>query len=266
MVSINAYAANTWGAASSLPSVSATRTEGGDKTSAAGAGTTSSISTLARQLNEAAERAAARDAGKTRAQLAALEESLKNEVLGRDCLWFSGYRANAEAENPKSDDPELLARAKRATDFVSGKSGKNPFAGLSRQQLALIVYDQGDAFTLNERRAAYYEYFQQRSAWSRQVCAQAQIEQKETNTFINFYKACIAEYQDASPIEQATYHPNYVSRMEYYIQIWESGMGIDYNAGDDRTLLEKLLPEKEYDRNLSWGRFSTLPMAAPPDF
>jgi hypothetical protein len=262
MVSIHAYATNTWGTTSSLAGVAATQaTEGSGKTSTAGADDTSSISTLARQLSEAAERAAARDAGKTRAQLAALEGVLRNEVVGDDCYWFSGYRADADAENPKSDDPELLARAEQATDFVSGKSGKNPFAGLSREQLVLIMYDQGDAFTLNERRAAFHEYGKQRSAWSRKVCAQAQIEQKETNTFINFYKACIAEYQDASPIEQATYHPNYVSRMEYYIGLWESGMGINYNAGDDKTLLEMLLPEKEYDRSLSWGLHSTL--AAP---
>lgn len=260
MVSIHPYAANTWGATSSLAGIAATKAEGGGKTSAS-AGDTSAISTLARQLNEAAERAAARDGSLSRAQLAALEGVLRNEVVGDDCYWFSGYRANAEAENPQSDDPELLSRAKRATDFVSGKSGKNPFTGLSREQLVLILYDQGDAFTLNERRAAYYEYAQQRSAWSRKVCAQAQIEQKETNTFTNFYKACIAEYQAASPIEQATYHPDYVSRMEYYIGRWESGMGINYKAGDDQTLLEMLLPEREYDRSLSWGLHSAL--AAP---
>jgi hypothetical protein len=259
MVSISPYAANTWGATSSLAGVVATSATGGsDKTSAAGAGDTSSISTLARQLSEAAERAAARDAGKTRAQLAALEGVLRNEVVGDDCYWFSGYRANAEAENPKSDDPELLLRAEQATRFVSGKSGKNPFAGLSREQLALIMYDQGDAFTVNERRAAHYEYYQQREAWARKVCAQAQLEKKATGTFTHFYQACIAEYQAASPIEQATYSPNYVSRMEYYIGLWESGMGINYNAGDDKTLLEMLLPEKEYNRSLSWGLSSAL--------
>ncbi|MDR0736862.1 MAG: hypothetical protein LBF51_08570 [Zoogloeaceae bacterium] len=257
MVYINAYATTAWGATSSLAGISVDTPKGSDKISA-DASDAPLISTLARQLNEAAERAVARDAGKTRVQLAALEKSLRNEVVGDDCYWFSGYRASAEAENPKSDDPELLSRAEQATQFVSGKSGKNPFAGLSREQLALIMYDQGDAFTLNERRAAFYEHYQQRQAWKQIVCAQAQQEQQATNTFTHFYKTCIAEYQAASPIEQATYPPNYVSRMEYYIGLWESGMGIDYHAGDDQTLLEMLLPEREYDRSLSWGLSSTL--------
>jgi hypothetical protein len=121
-------------------------------------------------------------------------------------------------------------RAKQATEFVNGRGGtafvgKNPFAGLSRDQLALIMYDQGNAFTVNERRAALHEYNAQRSLWSQKVCAQAQMEQATTNTFTNFYKACIAEYQEGSLIEQATYPENYVSRMEYYIKLWEGGGG-----------------------------------------
>jgi hypothetical protein len=260
MLAINAYTANTWGAASSLSGVTATSVAAGSG-EAAGTGDTSTISTLARQLSDAAERAAVRDAGKTRDQLAELENVLRNEFAGAG-YFASNYKAKADAEVPDTDDPELLARAEQATKFVNSSnwSGKNPFAGLSREQLALIMYDQGDAFTINERRAAFHEYSEQRNAWARRVCAQAQIEQRQTNTFINFYKACIAEYQAASPIEQAIYPPNYVSRMEYYIGIWESGMGIDYNAGNDRTLLEMLLPEKEYDRNLSWGLHSTLAM------
>jgi hypothetical protein len=261
MLSIHSYAANTWSTTSSLAGVAASRAEGGGKTSA-GAGDTSSISTLARQLSEAAERAAARDAGKTRTQLAELEKSLRDEFCG-DSYFASLYKARADTEVPDTDDPELLARAEQATRFVNSSnwSGKNPFAGLSREQLALVMYDQGDAFTVNERRAAWYEYTKQQVAWKRMVCTQAQIEQKATGTFINFYQACIAEYQAASPIEQATYHPNYVSRMEYYIGLWESGMGIHYGTGDDKTLLEMLLPEREYDRSLSWGLHSTL--AAP---
>jgi hypothetical protein len=122
--------------------------------------------------------------------------------------------------------------------------------------LALIIYDNGDAFTINERRAAYFEYSRQEYAWKLKVLFQKDIERNATNTFTNFYKACIAEYQAASPIEQSTYHPNYVSRMEHYIQLWEGGMGINYKEGD--TLIEILLPEREYDKNLSWGLNSRL--------
>jgi hypothetical protein len=155
MDSINPVSANAWGGVSSLTgTAAASAVEGGGKVGAVATGGASQISTLARQLSEAAERAAARDAGKTRSQLAALEKSLLDEFGGES---YHANRAKANAEVPDTDAPELLARARQATEFAksNGKSGKNPFAGLSREQLSLIMYDKGDAFTLNERHAAW---------------------------------------------------------------------------------------------------------------
>ncbi|MDR1934539.1 MAG: hypothetical protein LBS49_02965 [Candidatus Accumulibacter sp.] len=267
--------------------------EGGGKIGNA-AGTGATISTLARQLSEAAERAAARDAGKTRSQLAVLGNALKDEVAGNS---YYANRASANAEVPDTDDPELLARARQATEFAksNGRNGNNPFAGLSREQLALIFYDQGDAFTLNERHAAFSEYQKQELAWGRMVVAKAQIEENTTGTFTNFYKACIAEYQAGSAIEQSSYPPFYVARMEHYIRFWESGGGgedtvseywkksmeelmkqLPDSFGDDYSEGDKLwgaaprapngleIGSRQYDRNLSWGLTSKL--ATPDDF
>ncbi|MDR3299662.1 MAG: hypothetical protein LBU43_06585 [Candidatus Accumulibacter sp.] len=257
MVSINLYTANTWNATSSLTGVMAIKTEGSSQVSAVGASDTSSISTLARQLSEAAERAAVRDAGMSREQLAKLANALLSKVAGEE---HNVSKAINNAEVPDTDDPELLKRAEQATKFVNNsRFEKNPFAGLSREQLSLIIYDEGNAFTVNERYAAYYEYSNLYNAWAQKVCAQAWSESEMTGgKTINFFKACIAEYQAASLIEQSTYHPNYVSRMEHYIQLWEGGMGINYKEGD--TLIEMLLPEREYDEHLSWGLNSWLSM------
>jgi hypothetical protein len=289
MLSINA--ATSWGVSSTV-SVAATSTvEGSSKTGAVATGEAPKISTLARQLSEAAERAAARDTGKTRTQLAALEKALMGEFGG------DGYYANrgsANTEVPDTDDPELLARAKQATEFVNGRGAKNPFAGLSREQLALIMYDKGDAFTINERRAAYLDYEKQISTWKQQVVAQGQSErQANGGKSPNFFKACIAEYQAGSAIEQSTYHPFYVARMEHYIRFWENGGGgedtvSDYwkksmdalmkqlpdSFGDDYSEGDKLwgaapraangleLGSRQYDRGLSWGLTSKLAMPA----
>jgi hypothetical protein len=179
MLAINSVASNTWGVSSASGVAAASAVEGSSKTSAIADGNAPQISTLARQLSEAAERAAVRDAGKTRSQLAAIEKVLINEIAG-DRYFFSGYKANTAAEMPKSDDPELLERAKQATAFISGRGAKNPFAGLSREQLSLIMYDQGDAFTLNERSAAWLEYSSQREVWARRVVAQAANERQAT--------------------------------------------------------------------------------------
>ena len=259
MLSIYSYAAHTWGGASSLTSIATAKSvEGGVKTGAVGSDDTSLVSMLARQLSEAAERAAARDASMSQTQLAALAKSLESKFFGAA---YPSNKAQANAEVPDTNDPELLARAKQATKFVNGQGATNPFKGLSRQQLALIMYDQSDAFTINEHYAAYSEYNQQYQAWASKVCAQAQIEQQQTNTFTNFYKACIAEYMAASPIEQSTYHPEYVSRMEYYIKLWEGGGSVNFSPLGHETLVEMLLPDFEtYNENLSWGLVSKLPM------
>jgi hypothetical protein len=287
MLAINT--ANSWGASSTVSVAAANTVEGGSKVSNTASTGGATISTLARQLGEAAERAAARDAGKTRSQLAALDKSLKDEVAGDS---YFANRASANVEVPDTDDPELLARAKQATEFVNGR-GTNPFAGMSREQLALIFYDKGDAFTLNERHAAFSEYQKQELAWKHTVVAQAQNEERTTGTFTNFYKACIAEYQAGSAIEQSSYHPNYVGRMEHYIRFWENGgrgeenvsdywknqmeawmrrlpssFGDDYSEGDKlwgaapRAANGLEIGSKQYDRGLSWGLTSSLTLLA----
>jgi hypothetical protein len=152
----------------------------------------------------------------------------------------------------------LLARAKQATEFVNGR-GQNPFAGLSRDQLSLIMYDKGDAFTVNERRAAWLEHFRQRSQWEQQVCAQGWAEMQSTGTYINFFKAAIAEYQAGSLIEQSTYPPNYAAARQRWIDYWESGHGTgDMSRDFFEVMLRPLPPVKEYSETLSWGITSTL--------
>jgi hypothetical protein len=255
MLSINPYTANSWGVSSSAGVTAAKAVENSGAVAEADAGESSSISNLARQLSEAAGRAAVRDASMTTAQLAALGKTLKNEFAGDG---YHASKASADAEVPDTDDPELLARAKQATGFVNGR-GQNPFAGLSRDQLSLIMYDQGDAFTVNERQAAWLEHYRQRNLWKQQVCAQGWAEMESTGTFTNFFKACIAEYQAAPPIEQATYPPNYAAARQRWIDYWESGHGSgDMSKDFFEVMLRSLPTPKKYDESLSWGLASTL--------
>lgn len=103
------------------------------------------VSSLARQLSEAAIRAESRFG-----QIAS--SSLDVITTNR---YFSN-KVQHDSEVPKGNSPELLVRARQATDFVNG-SGSNPFKGLSRDQLSLIAHDEGGSFTINERRAAWQE-------------------------------------------------------------------------------------------------------------
>ncbi|WP_248749264.1 hypothetical protein [Pseudomonas sp. MWU15-20650] len=108
-------------------------------------GSINTVSSLARQLNDAATRAETR---LDRASPVSME-SIKG----------NGYftnRAQHDAEVPDTDDPQLRARARQATGFLNG-SDSNPFKGLAHDQLSLIAHDDGGTFTINERRAAWEE-------------------------------------------------------------------------------------------------------------
>ncbi|WP_248732112.1 hypothetical protein [Pseudomonas sp. MWU13-2517] len=106
---------------------------------------TSSISPLARQLNEAATRAEMR-----------VDQKNTNTVDSIIDTHYLTNKAQHDAQIPNTTNPELLARARQATGFVNGVDS-NPFKGLARDQLDLIVHDEGGSFTINERRAAWEE-------------------------------------------------------------------------------------------------------------
>ena len=105
----------------------------------------STVSTLARQLNEAATRAETR--------VGQVSSSLIGSITGDGYL---AKKSQHDAEVPSSEDPQLLARSRQATAFLNG-SDRNPFKGLTRDQLNLIAHDEGGSFTTNERRAAWEE-------------------------------------------------------------------------------------------------------------
>jgi len=179
------------------------------------AGSTSTVSNLARQLGEAAAHAEARDASLSRKELGQKATAQLDQITGYD------YYLNQErhdAEVPNTDDPELLARAKQATSFVNG-SGSNPFKVMSRDQLALIAYDDSGSFTVNERRAAWSEAYSQEEAWRQKVVAQAMDEYNRTGKMTNFFKEVLAYYNELPAIEQAQYPDDYASRLQELIDL-----------------------------------------------
>ncbi|MEQ9899197.1 hypothetical protein ABRP59_06095 [Pectobacterium punjabense] len=201
----------------------------------------SSVSSLARQLSAAAARAEARDASHSRSELASYAQSVIQELAG--VSYINSHKTHAE-ELPATDDPELLARAKQANDFASDR-GTNPFKGLSRDQLALIAYDDSNTFTVNERRAALLESSEQGNAWSFWVVEKSKQEWnagefKQTE----FFKLVLKHYEDLPRIEQVQAPANYESRlnhliaMDYNFVTGESGK----NANPLNSLFNLLLP------------------------
>ncbi|SQF98797.1 Uncharacterised protein [Paucimonas lemoignei] len=199
---------------------------------------TSSISSLSLQLSESAARASARDSSLSRKELGAKASELLSQISG------DGYFANKkaiDAEVPDTDDPVLLARAENSTQFVNG-SGKNPFSGMSSDQLSLIIYDDSGSFTTNERRAAWSESFDQESVWRQKVAANAMAEYNGTGKLTKFFTAALEHYKDLPAIEQAQYPESYEAKLQGWITL-------DFNykthtaegAGSAQDVINKVL-------------------------
>lgn len=172
----------------------------------AGANNKSSVSfsSLAQQLNEAAQRSTERETNLTRQELAQKGQALLKTFTG------DGYYDNKKAHDaqvPDTEDPAHLARARQATAFLNDPNKPNPFKGLSQEQLALIAYDESGTFTVNERRAAWIESNAQEQVQRRILCKKMEDEYnrsgKVANTLLDVYKF----YQSLPSIERAVQIP-----------------------------------------------------------
>lgn len=176
---------------------------------------TSSLSSLSLQLSESSARAAARDSSLSRRELGEKASELLSKISGDS--YFANKKA-IDAEVPDTQDPELLARADNATQFVNG-NGKNPFAGMSSDQLSLIIYDDSGSFTTNERRAAWSESFDQESVWRQKVAASAMAEYNGTGKLTKSFTAALEHYKDLPAIEQAQYPDSYEAKLQGWIAL-----------------------------------------------
>lgn len=163
-----------------------------------------SISLLAKQLSESALRSNRREQELSRDELAAYAQKQLYDFA------LDGYtfaKSRHDLELPDTNDPEHLARAKQATNYVNqsisgNRNAKNPFAGLSRDQLALIAYDDSGGFTINERRAAWCEGQRMKSEWSKGAVTRCQLESAQTASIPVFLTEVLSFYRGLPKIEQ----------------------------------------------------------------
>jgi hypothetical protein len=131
---------------------------------------------------------------------------------------YFANKAQHDAEAPNTDDPGTLARAKKATGFVNG-SDSNPFKGMSRDQLALIAYDDSGTFTVSERRAAWKESYSQEEAWRQKTFGKATDEYNRTGKLTNSFSQVLEHYEGLPAIEQAQYPENYANKLREMIDL-----------------------------------------------
>ena len=174
------------------------------------------LSSLSRQLAASASRAEVRDRTLDRQQLGDEARRLRGQIMGDS---YEAQKSVHNSEVPDTDDQDLLKRAEQATEYLArfhleGRNLKNPFAELSREQLNLIVHDEHGPYTINERRAAYYEIKGVESKWNNTLWGPAEIESAANNGRTpGFYTEVLNHYKSLPLIEQADYPEEYETRL-----------------------------------------------------
>ncbi|MGV8916943.1 MAG: hypothetical protein ACOH2R_03920 [Pseudomonas sp.] len=183
------------------------------------------ISTLSRQLSESVARADSRDNSMSRSELGEFAKKVKGVLIGD---LYQANKAKHNQEVPDTSDPELLERAKKATDFLTRKfardyTGENPFAGLSREQLTAIVYDEGGPYTVNERRAAWGASRELEQQWRSKTISDSWLEGATGGKTPNYFTEVLAHYRSLPLIEQAQYPENYEAKLQAWLDDALSG-------------------------------------------
>jgi len=179
------------------------------------------LSTLSRQLAESSARAEFREANFSFRELGDEVRRLGSQIFG------DTYQANKAEHNealPDTTDVELLERAKQATDYVvrsdqHDRTARNPFSGLSRTQLDLIVYDEGDSFTVNERRAAHYAVSDIEQAWRQRLIIDREFELATGDGRTpKFYAAILDHYRALPATEKAMLPEDYETQLKDLVE------------------------------------------------
>lgn len=167
------------------------------------------MSLLGSQLSASATRATDRESAMKPDELAAYLNQQVHEIAK------DGYTQNKlqhDREQPDTDNEALLQRAQRATAFVNqSQAGKgvepNPFAGLNREQLVLIAFDDKGSYTVNERQAALAGVNSIEDNWRKSTYVQGQSERNLTGRNTLFLNNALDHYRGLSKVEQALSYP-----------------------------------------------------------
>lgn len=173
------------------------------------------ISTLAGRLSAASAATSATIRGYDHAALGAWVNANTTGIL---YPLDAEHKAAASRQVPQPNDAAAAKSAAAATAFVDRK-GPNPFAGLSREQLSTISNDDSGTFTINERRAAFTQAYDEEQVWRTQVVAQAMQEYNTTGKMTNFFKSVLAHFNTLPQLEQSQYPANYASDLEDKIKL-----------------------------------------------
>jgi len=161
----------------------------------------------------------------------------RNKLLGQ--MNTLGKNAPALSELPATNDPNRLAQARQAADFLYashtlGSTSGSPYSDLSRDTLSDIIYDESGEYTDVERYAALRTRNDQDEAFKVQL---GQLIFQPDQRLL--YKGILEYYDALSPIEQVVYPDNHretwqnlldneelrFGKLDPKLNVWELLMG-----------------------------------------
>lgn len=211
------------------------------------------LSALARQLSEAAVRASVREKEMTAAQLSHHLASLEQQLAGEK---YS--RQEERHDSPKPESQASAGHARQSTESGNSK-GANPFGNMPEDQLTLIAYDDGPAFTLSERRAAW-QALQTLSHTPFQVSLASTATKNDEGHQILVSRvfngtepvlSTVAETGHSEKTPDAHYLTRQDRTLLSHVYAWAQGLGIDLRYVDD--LASELGVYRHYDDGRTLG-------------
>lgn len=196
------------------PPIESTPRQNIDKKTIGITGDRTTITTLASQLSDAALRAKTTYANYTKQQL--IDMSIDASHLLASST-YNNDKVKHDTEVPDTQDPALLERARQATYYANGL-GKNPFSGMPRDQLELIIYDDRGSFTINERRAALYENSDQEYAWRKRVVDDYFFNKNQPGKAAEFYQTILDHYRGLPLVARSEAPDGYEAKLEKWIE------------------------------------------------
>ena len=151
-----------------------------------------------------------RQAAMSQGELKQLHSSTWSDIYNFSQL-LGSKNYNKDDLLPQTDDPARLELGKKSLEYAISLhqsppgNASNPFAGMARNDLSAVVYDDSGTYTMAERYAASAELRMQDEAYFSSLSA------KLTNGGDNrdFFKSILDYFDDLPPVEKAAYPDGY---------------------------------------------------------
>jgi len=159
---------------------------------------------------------------------------------------LSAAAVRAQDRDATLDPQALRQKATQVlSELSSSTSGIQAFKGMPRDQLALIIYDEGGEFTTVERASARQEAAEQEQHWRQSSTTRALSEYNATGNMTGFFSEALTHFKSLPLIDQVQYPAVYEADLQH--KAGRTGSQ-PFNSEEE---IKKVLPETAYTKPIT---------------